>query len=241
MNIPMTRTTTCATTCARRNTENPLGDPPQSSENFTQADLPGSDNAQCQDTTEGPTGNLREGADQHDQINRPTQAPTEVPPHMARTPQAIGNYGLGARLPRSFTGGTEPTEDSPLIERNTPTTNNPGGNTPAREVSSAVTGLTALEAMRVISNCPASAVPMSRDWQVLAEIQRYLLEIEKQWLEYDEGNSPSNNQDMCPVGDHHTEQIRQVFQVLEGVEDGSDSLASNMIKRESPQGYDLGE
>ena len=46
---------------------------------------------------------------------------------------------------------------------------------------------------------------------------------------------------MCPVGDHHTEQIRRVHQVLEGVEDGSDSLASNMIKRESPQEYDLGE
>ena len=29
--------------------------------------------------------------------------------------------------------------------------------------------------------------------------------------------------------------------MLEGVEDGSDSLASNMIKRESPQEYDLGE
>ena len=46
---------------------------------------------------------------------------------------------------------------------------------------------------------------------------------------------------MRPVGDHHAEQIRQVHQVLEGVEDGSDSLASNMIKRESPQEYDLGE
>ena len=43
------------------------------------------------------------------------------------------------------------------------------------------------------------------------------------------------------MGDHHTEQIRQVRQVLEGVEDRSDSLASNMIKRESPQEYDLGE
>ena len=43
------------------------------------------------------------------------------------------------------------------------------------------------------------------------------------------------------VGNHHTEQFRQVFQVLEGVEDGSDSLASNMIKRESSHGYDLGE
>ena len=74
----------------------------------------------------------------------------------------------------------------------TPTTNNPGGNTPAREISSAVTGLMALKAMRAISNCPVSAVPMSRD-QVLAKIQRYLLEIEQQWLEYDKGNSPSNN------------------------------------------------
>ena len=43
------------------------------------------------------------------------------------------------------------------------------------------------------------------------------------------------------MGDHHAKQIRQVRQVLEGVEDGSDSLASNMIKRESPQEYDLGE
>ena len=43
------------------------------------------------------------------------------------------------------------------------------------------------------------------------------------------------------MGDHHTEQIRQVRQVLEGVEDGSDSLASNMIKRESPQEYVLEE
>ena len=40
---------------------------------------------------------------------------------------------------------------------------------------------------------------------------------------------------------HHAEQIRRVHQVLEGVEDRSDSLASNMIKRESPQEYDLGE
>ena len=102
-------------------------------------------------------------------------------------PQAIGNYGLGARLPGSFTGGAEPTEDSPLNKRNMPTTNNLGSNTPAREISSAVTGLTALEAMRVISDCPASAVPMSRD-QALTEIQRYPLEIEQQWLEYDEGN-----------------------------------------------------
>ena len=86
--------------------ENPLGDPPQPSENFTQADPPGSNNAQHQDTTEGPTsGNLREGADQRDQINHPTQVPTEAPLHMARMPQAIGNYGLGARLPGSFTGG----------------------------------------------------------------------------------------------------------------------------------------
>ena len=159
--------------------ENLLGDPPQPSENFTQADLPGSNNAQHQDTTEGPTGNLGEGTNQHNQINRPTQAPTEAPPHMARMPQAVGNYGLGARLPGSFTGGAEPTEDSPLTERNMPTTNNLGGNTPAREVSSAVTGLMALEAMRAISNPPASAMPMSRD-QVLAEIQRYLLEIEQQ-------------------------------------------------------------
>ena len=111
---------------------------------------------------------------------------------MARMPQAVGNYGLGARLPGSFTGGAKPTEDSPLTERNMPTTNNPGGNTPAREISSTVTGLMALEAMRAISDRPASAVPMSRD-QALAEIQRYLLEIEQQWLEYDEGNSPSNN------------------------------------------------
>ena len=236
----MTHTTTRATTRARRNVENPPGDPPQPSENFTQADPPGSDNAQHQDTTEGPTGNLGEGADQCDQINRPAQAPTEAPPYMARMPQAVGNYGLGARLPGSFTGGAEPTEDSPLTERNMPTTNNLGSNTPAREISSAITGLTALEAMRAISDRPASAVPMSRD-QALAEIQRYLLEIEQQWLEYDEGNSPSNNQGMCPVGDHHAEQIRQVCQVLEGVEDGSDSLASNMIKRESPQEYDLGE
>ena len=119
-------------------------------------------------------------------------------------------------------------------------TNNPGGNTPAREISSTITGLMALEAMRAISDHPASAVPMSRD-QVLAEIQRYLLKIEQQWLKYNEGNSPSNNQGMHPVGDHHTEQIRRVCQVLEGVEDGSDSLASNMIKRKSPQEYDLGE
>ena len=95
----------------------------------------------------------------------------------------------------------------PLTKRNMPMTNNLGGNTPAREISSTITGLTALEAMRAISNCPASAVPMSRD-QALAEIQRYLLEIEQQWLEYDEGNSPSNNRGMCPVGDHHAEQIR---------------------------------
>ena len=46
---------------------------------------------------------------------------------------------------------------------------------------------------------------------------------------------------MCLVGDHHAEQIRRVCQVLEGVEDRSDSLTSNMIKRESPQEYDLGE
>ena len=112
---------------------------------------------------------------------------------MARTPQAVGNYRLGARLPGSFTGGAEPTEDSPLTERNMPTTNNLGGtDTPARKISSAITGLTALEAMRVISDHPASAVPMSRD-QALAEIQRYLLKIEQQWLEYDESNSPSNN------------------------------------------------
>ena len=170
----------------------PARRPPQPSENFTQANPPGSDNTQCQDTTEGPTGNLGEGADQHNQINRPTQAPTEAPPYMARMPQAIGKYGLGARLPGSFTGGAEPTEDSPLTERNTPMTNNPGSNTPVREISSTATGLMALEAMRVISDCPASAVPMSRD-QALAEIQRYLLEIEQQWLEYDKGNSPSNN------------------------------------------------
>ena len=113
----MTRTTTRATTRARRNTENPPGDPSQPSENFTQADPPGSDNAHRQDTTEGPTGNLREGTDQRDRINCPAQAPTEAPPHMARTPQAIGNYGLGARLPGSFTGGAEPTEDSPLTEK----------------------------------------------------------------------------------------------------------------------------
>ena len=163
------------------------GTPPQPSENFTQADPPGSDNAQRQDTTEGPTGNLGEGADQRDWINRPAQAPTEAPPYMARMPQAIGNYRLGARLPGSFTGGAEPTEDSPLNKRNTPTTNNLGSNTPAREISSAITGLTALEAMRVISDRPASAVPMSRD-QALTEIQRYPLEIEQQWLEYDEGN-----------------------------------------------------
>ena len=185
-------------------------------------------------------GNLGEGADQRDQTNCPAQVPTEAPPHMARTPQAIGNYELGARLPGSFTGGTEPIEDSPLTERNTPTTNNPGGNIPAREISSAVTGLTALEAMRAISDHPASAVPMSRN-QVLAKIQRYLLEIEQQWLEYDEGTSPSDNWGMHLVGNHHAEQIRRVRQVLEGVEDGSDLLASNMIKRESPQGYDLGE
>ena len=134
---------------------------------------------------------------------------------MARMPQAIGNYGLGARLPGSFTGGTEPTEDSPLTERNTPTTNNPGGNTPAREISSTITGLTALEAMRAISDRPASAVPMSRD-QALAEIQRYLLEIEQQWLEYDEGNSPSNNQGMRPVGDHHAEQSGKFARCLKG-------------------------
>ena len=65
---------------------------------------------------------------------------------MARTPQAIGNYGLGAILPSNFTGGAEPIEDSPLTKRNTPTINNPGGTTPAREISSAVTGLMALEA-----------------------------------------------------------------------------------------------
>ena len=111
---------------------------------------------------------------------------------MARMPQAVGNYGLGATLPGSFTGGTEPTEDSPLTKRNMPMTNNLGGNTPARKISSAITGLTALEAMRAISDRPASAVPMSRD-QTLAEIQRYLLEIEQQSLKYDEGNSPSNN------------------------------------------------
>ena len=81
---------------------------------------------------------------------------------------------------------------------------------------------------------------MSRD-QALAEIQRYLLKIEQQWLKYDEGNSPSNNRGMRPVGDHHAEQIKRVRQVLEGVEGRSDSLASNMIKRESPQEYDLGE
>ena len=236
----MTRTTTRATTRARRNAENPPGDPPQPSENFTQPDPPGSDNAQRQDTTEGPIGNLREGADRRDRTNRPAQAPTEAPPHMARTPQAIGNYGLGARLPGSFTGGAEPIEDSPLTERNTLTTNNPGGTTPAREISSAVTGLTTLEAMRAISDRPASAVPMSRD-QALTEIQRYLLEIEQQWLEYDEGTSPSDNRGMRPVGNHHTAQFRRVRQVLEGVEDGSDSLASNMVKRESPHGYDLGE
>ena len=62
----MTRTTTRATTRARRNVENPPGDPSQPSENLTQADPPGSDNAHRQDTTEGPTGNLREGADQRD-------------------------------------------------------------------------------------------------------------------------------------------------------------------------------
>ena len=129
---------------ARHNTENPPGDPSQPSENFTQANPPGSDNAQHQDTTEGPTGNLGEGANQCDQINRPAQVPTEAPPYMARTPQAIGNYGLGARLPGSFTGGAEPTEDSPLTERNTPMTNNPGGDTPAREISSTITGLMAL-------------------------------------------------------------------------------------------------
>ena len=97
----------------------------------------------------------------------------------------------------------------------------------------------ALEAMQAISDCPASAVPMSRD-QVLTKIQRYLLEIEQQWLKYDEGNSPCNNRGMHLVGNHHAEQFRQVHQVLEGV-DGSDSLASNMIKRESPHGYDLGK
>ena len=153
--------------------------PPQPSENFTQADLPGFDNAQHQDTTEGPTGNLGEGVNQRNQINYPAQAPTEASPHMARTPQAIGNYGLGARLPSSFTGGAEPIQDSPLTKRNTPMTNNLGGNTPAREISSTITGLTALEAMRAISDRPASAVPMSRD-QALTEIQRYLLEIEQQ-------------------------------------------------------------
>ena len=70
-----------------------------------------------------------------------------------RRPQKpIGNYGLGARLPGSFTGGAEPIEDSPLTKRNTPMTNNPGGNTPARKISSAVTSLMALEAMWAISN-----------------------------------------------------------------------------------------
>ena len=143
--------------------ENLLGDPPQPSENFIQADPPGSDNAQHQDTTEGPIVNLGEGTNQCNQINHPAQVPIEAPLHMARMPQAISNYGLGARLFSSFTGGAEPIEDSPLTKRNTPMTNNPGGNTPAREISSAITGITALEAMRVISNCPASAVPMSMD------------------------------------------------------------------------------
>ena len=126
--------------------------PPQPSENFTLANLPGSNNAQCQDTTEGSIGNLREGADQCNQTNCPAQVLTEASSHMARMPQAIGNYGLGARLPSSFTGGSKPIEDSPLTERNTPMTNNPGGNTPAREISSAVTGLMVLEAMQAISN-----------------------------------------------------------------------------------------
>ena len=169
--------------------------PPQSSENFTQADLPRSNNAQCQDTTEGPIGNLGEGTNQCNQTNHPAQVPTEAPLHIARTPQAIDNYRLGARLPGSFTGGAEPIEDSPLTKRNTPTTKNLGGNTPAREISSAVIGLTALEAMQAISDCPASAVPMSRD-QALAKIQRYLLKIEQQWLEYDEGGmgyTPGND------------------------------------------------
>ena len=80
---------------------------------------------------------------------------------------------------------------------------------------------------------------MSRD-QALAKIQRYLLKIEQQWLKYDEGTSPSDNWGMHPVGNHHAKQFRQVHQVLEGVEDRSDSPASNMIKRESPHGYDLG-
>ena len=131
----------------RRNMENLPGDLPQPSENFTQANLPESNNAQFQDTTEGLIGNLREGTDQCDWTNHPAQVSTEAPLHMARTPQAIGNYGLGARLPSSFTGGTEPIEDSPHTKRNTPTTNNPGGNTPAREISSAVTGLMVLEAI----------------------------------------------------------------------------------------------
>ena len=128
---------------------------------------------------------------------------------MARMPQAIGNYGLGARLPSSFTGGSKPIEDSPLTERNTPMTNNPGGNTPAREISSAVTGLMVLEAMQAISNHLASAVPMSRD--------------------------------QVPSGKSSCQAIRKVHQVLEEVEDRADSLASNMIKRESPYEYDLGE
>ena len=203
----MTCTTTRATTHARCNAENLLGDPPQPSENFTQPDQPGSNNAQHQDTTEGPIENLEEGANQHNRINCPAQAPTEAPPYMARMPQAISNYGLGVRLPSNFTGGTEPIEDSLLTKRNTPTTNNLGGNTPAREISSAVTGLTALEAMQVISDHPASAGPMSRD-QALAKIQRYLLKIEQRWLEYDEGTSPSDNRGMCPVGNHHAEQFR---------------------------------
>ena len=95
----------------------PAGGPPQPSENFTQAYPPGPNNAQRQDTTEGPTGNLGEGADQRDWINCPTQAPTEAPLYMARTPQAVGNYRLGARLPGSFTGGAEPTEDSGGIRK----------------------------------------------------------------------------------------------------------------------------
>ena len=48
---------------------------------------------------------------------------------------------------------------------------------------------------------------MSRE-QALIEIQRYLLEIKQQWFKYDEGNSLSNNQGMCPVGNHHAKQIR---------------------------------
>ena len=54
----MTRTTTCATTCTRQNAENPPRDIPQPSENFTQVNLPGSDNTQHQNTTEGPMGTL---------------------------------------------------------------------------------------------------------------------------------------------------------------------------------------